>query len=133
MRSQREAMIPLPLADPIWEGVFTVAPLVLVGTREEDGRHDLAPKHMAMPLGWQNHFGFVCHPSHATQRNAERTGVFTVSFPVPTRSSRPRSRRAPAPAGPSPAWMRSRFRRPGWWTASSLKTPISGSSASCRG
>ena len=76
-------MIPLPLADPIWEGVFTVAPLVLVGTREEDGRHDLAPKHMAMPLGWRNHFGFVCHPSHATQRNAERTGIFTVSFPRP--------------------------------------------------
>lgn len=38
---------------------------------------------MAMPLGWQNHFGFVCHPSHATQSNAERTGEFTVSYPRP--------------------------------------------------
>jgi flavin reductase (DIM6/NTAB) family NADH-FMN oxidoreductase RutF len=69
---------------PIWDAFFTVAPLVLVGTREEDGSHDLAPKHMALPLGWQNHFGFVCHPSHATQRNAERTGAFTVSFPRPS-------------------------------------------------
>lgn len=75
--------VPLPLNAPIWDAFFTVAPLVLVGTREEDGGHDLAPKHMAMPLGWQNHFGFVCHPSHSTQRNAERTGEFTVSFPRP--------------------------------------------------
>jgi flavin reductase (DIM6/NTAB) family NADH-FMN oxidoreductase RutF len=78
-----DEMVPLPLSTPIWEAFFTVAPLILVGTREEDGSHDLAPKHMATPLGWQNHFGFVCHPSHATQRNAERTGDFTVSFPRP--------------------------------------------------
>jgi flavin reductase (DIM6/NTAB) family NADH-FMN oxidoreductase RutF len=76
-------MVPLPLSAPIWDAFFTVAPLVLVGTREEDGGHDLAPKHMATPLGWLNHFGFVCHPSHATQRNAVRTGAFTVSFPRP--------------------------------------------------
>jgi flavin reductase (DIM6/NTAB) family NADH-FMN oxidoreductase RutF len=56
---------------------------VLVGTLEVDGSADLAPKHMAMPLGWQNWFCFVCSPRHATQRNAERTGQFTVSFPRP--------------------------------------------------
>jgi flavin reductase (DIM6/NTAB) family NADH-FMN oxidoreductase RutF len=83
MPSEPQPMVSLPLNAPIWEQFFTVAPLVLVGTREEDGGHDLAPKHMALPLGWQNHFGFVCHPSHATQRNAERTGAFTVSFPRP--------------------------------------------------
>lgn len=60
-----------------------VLPLVMVGTREEDGGHDLAPKHMAMPLGWENRFCFVCSPRHATQQNAERTGAFTVSFPHP--------------------------------------------------
>ena len=60
-----------------------VMPLVIVGTREPDGGHDLAPKHMATPLGWENRFGFVCSPRHATQRNAERTGSFTVSFPHP--------------------------------------------------
>jgi flavin reductase (DIM6/NTAB) family NADH-FMN oxidoreductase RutF len=74
--------VELPLSSSIWSQFFLVAPLVLVGTREEDGGHDLAPKHMAMPLGWQNYYGFVCHPSHATQRNAERTGEFTVSYPL---------------------------------------------------
>lgn len=83
MSTNPQSMVPLPLSAPIWDAFFTVAPLVLVGTREEDDSHDLAPKHMAMPLGWQNHFGFVCHPSHATQRNAARTGAFTVSFPRP--------------------------------------------------
>jgi hypothetical protein len=59
MSTNPQSMIPLPLNAPIWDAFFTVAPLVLVGTREDDGSHDLAPKHMALPLGWQNHFGFV--------------------------------------------------------------------------
>ena len=82
MEGQRPRSVDLPLSSSIWSQFFLVAPLVLVGTREEDGGHDLAPKHMAMPLGWQNYYGFVCHPAHATQRNAERTGEFTVSFPL---------------------------------------------------
>ena len=64
-----QAMIPsveLDVRWPVWERVYMVAPLVLVGTREPDGRHDLAPKHMALPLGWQNYFGFVCAPRHST-------------------------------------------------------------------
>ena len=36
---------------PVWDRVFTVNPLVLVGTKEEDGGYDLAPKHMAFPIG----------------------------------------------------------------------------------
>jgi flavin reductase (DIM6/NTAB) family NADH-FMN oxidoreductase RutF len=75
--------IAIPTSSPIWSQFFMVMPLVLVATREADGGHDLAPKHMAMPLGWENRFGFVCSPRHATQRNAERTGEFTVSFPRP--------------------------------------------------
>ena len=78
-----ERMVELPLDRPIWNSVFTVAPLTLVGTVEEDGSIDLAPKHMATPLGWDNFFCFVCSPNHATQRNAQRTGQFTVSFPRP--------------------------------------------------
>ncbi|WP_372788960.1 flavin reductase family protein [Paraconexibacter sp.] len=74
-------IVSLSTAAPIWDRFFRVAPLVIVGTREADGREDLAPKHMAMPLGWQNYFGFVCSPRHATQGNAQRTGEFTVSFP----------------------------------------------------
>ena len=65
---------------PIWQRFFTVAPLVLIATKEGDG-HDVAPKHLAMPLGWQNYFGFVCSPSHATYRNLEVHPEFTVSFP----------------------------------------------------
>jgi flavin reductase (DIM6/NTAB) family NADH-FMN oxidoreductase RutF len=69
---------------PIWERVFTVSPLVVVGTRERDGTYDLAPKHMALPLGWENYFGFVCTPRHGTYHNARREGVFTVTYPRPT-------------------------------------------------
>lgn len=76
-------MTPLDLAHPIWEQVHTVAPLTIVGTREPDGGYDLAPKHMAMPLSWEEHYGFVCTPSHATYVNARREGCFTVSFPRP--------------------------------------------------
>jgi len=60
-------LVSLDLDQPIWERFFTVAPLVMVGTRERDGTYDLAPKHMAMPLGWGNYFGFI-----------------TVSFPRPS-------------------------------------------------
>jgi len=67
--------------DALWERVFTVASLVIVGSKEADGTYDLAPKHMAMPLGWRRRYGFVCTPRHRTYRNIERHGVFTVSFP----------------------------------------------------
>jgi flavin reductase (DIM6/NTAB) family NADH-FMN oxidoreductase RutF len=69
---------------PVWHRFFQVSPLVVVGTREPDGTYDLAPKHLAMPLGWQNWFGFVCTPAHATYGNAIREGAFTVSFPRPS-------------------------------------------------
>lgn len=65
----------------VWEQVFTVAPLVLVGSKEPSGRYDIAPKHMAMPLGWRNRFCFVCTPRHATHANVVRERAFTVSFP----------------------------------------------------
>ena len=67
--------------DAVWDRVFTVAPLVLVGSKEPTGRYDLAPKHMATPLGWGALFGFVCTPEHSTYANVEREGAFTVSFP----------------------------------------------------
>jgi flavin reductase (DIM6/NTAB) family NADH-FMN oxidoreductase RutF len=67
--------------DAIWERVFTVAPLVIVGSKDPDGAYDLAPKHMALPLGWRGSYGFVCTPRHRTYTNIERHGVFTVSFP----------------------------------------------------
>jgi len=77
-------LVSLDLDQPIWERFFTVAPLVMVGTRERDGTYDLAPKHMAMPLGWGNYFGFICTPRHHTYSNIRRTREFTVSFPRPS-------------------------------------------------
>ncbi len=73
----------LDVERPIWDQFFTVAPLVLVGTREPDGADDLAPKHMVTPMGWQNYFGFVCTPRHGTYRNIRRDGVFSVTYPRP--------------------------------------------------
>jgi flavin reductase (DIM6/NTAB) family NADH-FMN oxidoreductase RutF len=69
---------------PIWERFFTVAPLVIIGSREPSGEFDLAPKHMATPLSWQNYFGFVCTPRHRTYQNISKEKAFTVSFPRPT-------------------------------------------------
>ena len=77
-------LVELDISESIWERFFWVAPLVLVGTRESDGGHDLAPKHMAMPMGWKNYFGFVCTPRHHTYQNIKRDGVFTVSYPNPS-------------------------------------------------
>ncbi|NND33026.1 MAG: flavin reductase [Saprospiraceae bacterium] len=74
--------IELDTSNPIWGHFFTVSPLVVVGTKENDG-YDLAPKHMAMPLGLENYFGFICTPNHGTYHNVKREGFFTVSFPRP--------------------------------------------------
>ncbi len=73
----------LPEGESPWNLTWTVAPLVLVGSLEPDGGHDLAPKHLAMPLSWSRHYGFVCSPRHRTYVNIVREGAFTVSFPTP--------------------------------------------------
>jgi flavin reductase (DIM6/NTAB) family NADH-FMN oxidoreductase RutF len=79
-----EALTPLPTDRPIWDRFFSVAPLVLVGSKDEDGEgYNLAPKHLAMPLGWDNFFCFVCTPRHSTYHNVRRHGAFTVSYPRP--------------------------------------------------
>lgn len=77
-------MVELDTTQPFWDRCFMVAPLVLVGTRDDDGSLDLAPKHMAFPMGWENYFGFVCSASHHTYTNIERSGEFTVSYPKPS-------------------------------------------------
>lgn len=87
-----------------WERFYMVSPLVVVGTRNEDGEtYDLAPKHMASPMGWSDYFGFVCTPRHKTYRNALRTGVYTVSYPKPSQvvlASLAASPREGSPEGP---------------------------------
>ena len=75
-----DGLIELPVGAGLWERVFTVAPLVLVGTKERNG-WDFAPKHLAMPLGWEGFYCFACTPRHATYRNVKAHREFTVSFP----------------------------------------------------
>jgi flavin reductase (DIM6/NTAB) family NADH-FMN oxidoreductase RutF len=82
--TEKSHLITLDPRRPIWDAFFHLHPLVLVGTLEPDGELDLAPKHMVMPIGWQNYFGFVCTPRHATYRNIERTREFTVTYPRPS-------------------------------------------------
>lgn len=76
-------MAAIDTSSPIWDRFFSIAPLALVATKEPDESFDLAPKHMTMPLGWQNLWCFVCSPRHATYRNIERHRQFTASFPEP--------------------------------------------------
>jgi flavin reductase (DIM6/NTAB) family NADH-FMN oxidoreductase RutF len=76
-------LVTLDPSQPIWSHFFTVAPLIVVGTKEITGNYDLAPKHMAMPLGWDNYFTFVCTPRHRTYQNIQREQNFTISFPNP--------------------------------------------------
>jgi flavin reductase (DIM6/NTAB) family NADH-FMN oxidoreductase RutF len=78
-------LVALAPRGPVWDRVFVVAPLVLVGTLEEDGTPDLAPKHMVIPIARENRFCFVCSHRHATLRNAIARKAFTVSFPRPDR------------------------------------------------
>ncbi|MDX1684982.1 MAG: flavin reductase [Saprospiraceae bacterium] len=77
-----ENVLKLDTSKPIWHHFFTVAPLVVIGTREGDA-YDMAPKHMVSPLGHDNYFGFVCTPRHSTYHNVAKEGAFTVSFPKP--------------------------------------------------
>ena len=81
-RSWKEAFVTLPSTAPVWGHFFTVAPLIVVGTKENGG-YNLAPKHMATPLGTANYFGFVCTPGHATYQNIRTQREFTISFPRP--------------------------------------------------
>ena len=84
MANNREIVdfVSLDLENSIWEHFYTVAPLVVVGTKEREG-FDLAPKHMVTPIGFSRFFGFVCTPRHRTYRNLREHGKFSVSFVKP--------------------------------------------------
>ena len=77
------SLIKLDVQFPIWDQFFMVHPLVIIGSVDDSGEQNFAPKHMAMPMGWDNYFGFVCSPGHSTYQNIQREKNFNVSFPVP--------------------------------------------------
>jgi len=74
--------INIELNNSFWERFYLPFPLVIIGSKEGD-HYDLAPKHMAIPLSWENHYGFVCTPRHSTYQNIKKHGFFTVSYPMP--------------------------------------------------
>ena len=84
--TKTKELIELDTSESIWERFFTVFPLVVIGTREADGSDDLAPKHLAMPMSWKNHFGFVCTPRHNTYQNIQRDGQFAVTYMRPSQT-----------------------------------------------
>lgn len=70
--------------DPnLWNRFFMVHSLLIIGSKEKDGSYNMAPKHMAMPLGFGPYLGFMGTPRKSTFRNIQREKVFTVSFPRP--------------------------------------------------
>jgi len=77
-------MIELDVEQDIWSRAYTVHSLIIIGSKEEDGNYNFAPKHMAMPMGFSNHFGFIGTPRKSTYRNIQREKVFTVSYPKPS-------------------------------------------------
>ncbi len=71
--------ISLNIKESIWDHFYMVAPLVVIGSKENNS-FDLAPKHMVSPIGFSNYFGFVCTPRHTTYHNIKKEKKFTVSF-----------------------------------------------------
>lgn len=82
--SNNDNLISLDMDLPIWNRFFKVSSLVLIGTRDENGEYNQAPKHMAIPMGWEDFFGFVCTAAHTTYHNIVREAVFTATCPRPT-------------------------------------------------
>ncbi len=75
--------ISLNVEENIWDHFYTVAPLVVIGTKEGDV-YDLSPKHMVTPIGFSNYIAFVCTPRHKTYHNVKKENSFTVSFIRPS-------------------------------------------------
>jgi flavin reductase (DIM6/NTAB) family NADH-FMN oxidoreductase RutF len=76
-------LLSLDLDQPIWDRFFSVAPLVVVGTRNADGSHDLLTTHQGFTLAPANLFAFLAPPEDAAVENSLRTRTFAVSFPQP--------------------------------------------------
>ena len=74
--------IPLNINESVWEHFYTVAPLVVIGSKNNNN-YNLAPKHMVTPIGFSNYFGFVCTPKHTTYHNIKKEEKFTVSYVKP--------------------------------------------------
>ncbi|MFN1834174.1 flavin reductase [Balneola sp. MJW-20] len=82
MNPEKNQLMSLDTED-LWNRIYTVNPLVIIGSTEADGTPNFAPKHMAFALGWDGYFGFVCTPDHSTYQNIRDNKSFSVSYPKP--------------------------------------------------
>lgn len=83
MAEQKNEMVEIDINKSLWNRCYSVHSLIIIGSKEANGAYNLAPKHMAMPLGFSNYFGFMGTPRKTTYQNVEREKVFTVSYPKP--------------------------------------------------
>lgn len=84
MSENNNEMVKIDINKSLWNRCYSVHSLVIIGSKEDNGSYNLAPKHMAMPLGFSNYFGFMGTPRKTTYQNVEREKVFTVSYPKPS-------------------------------------------------
>lgn len=82
-KSNFDNFISLNVNETLWDHFYTVAPLVVIGSKENK-EYDLSPKHMVTPIGFSNYIGFVCTPRHRTYHNIKKERKFTVSFVRPS-------------------------------------------------
>ncbi|MDR8389649.1 flavin reductase family protein [Aliifodinibius sp. S!AR15-10] len=82
MENMNNNLVSLDLSS-LWDRIFTVNPLVIIGSMDDEDTPNFAPKHMAFPIGWDNYFGFVCTPNHSTYSNIKKYEEFTVTYPKP--------------------------------------------------
>ena len=85
-----DRLVSLPVETPVLGQFFLVAPLVLVGTRED--AYDLAPKHGDAARVARTTCCFACTPRHATYRNAVEHREFTVGYVPPEQIAADRAR-----------------------------------------
>lgn len=78
---ESNSMIDITDEPNLWERIFMVHSLLVIGSREKNGDYNMAPKHMAMPLGMGPYIGFMGTPRKTTYQNIKREKVFTVSYP----------------------------------------------------
>lgn len=74
------AFLSLDLEHPVWDRFFSVAPLVVIGSRDDRGHDEFYATHRAGPPGSDNRFCFFVPSDCSTARNVVRRRVFTASF-----------------------------------------------------
>jgi flavin reductase (DIM6/NTAB) family NADH-FMN oxidoreductase RutF/uncharacterized protein YciI len=82
MRPPCIAKVTFPVDKAGWHPSVLPGPIVLVSTVDGRGQPNIAPKSFISMMAFGGPvLAFGCHESHATARNAEKTGQFVVNVP----------------------------------------------------